>query len=187
MRPLGDEPTVEGGLVSTKKRVAKGVAFVAGLGLGSAALPLARSDADNVNMSWTLLAHVGDQCIHGKAEIDHDTAEHHRYWWALINRYDEPSGSSCLWKTAAYSRIKGESYRADVGGSVYALCLGTIGDGLGDPGYVHANYSEWGLNSPWIDGGECGAGDYRAKTYAHRQNNGWMGGEITNFTAHSFK
>jgi hypothetical protein len=170
-----------------RRRAAKGAALVAGVALGSAAIPITQSAADNVNMSWTPLWHGSGKCIHARAEIDHDVDQHHRYYWAARNTYDDPTyGTQCLWTETAYSRIKGESYRADLGAGIFSLCLGTVGDGLGDGGYVHRSASTWGINSQWFDNGECGTGDYKAKTYAHRQNGGWQGGEITSGT-HAFK
>jgi hypothetical protein len=162
------------------------MALVAGVGLGSALVPVARSGAHNIDMSWYTVANTGAMCVQLRAEIDHDTEQVHRYWWGIKSTTEHSTGTDCISLQNGYLRLKGESYMATSGGTLYGLCSATIGDGLGVGGYHHSTEDVWGLNSYWWQSGECGAGDYKAKTYGHRQNNGWFGGEIVS-GLHAFK
>jgi hypothetical protein len=162
------------------------MALVAGVGLGSALVPVARSGAHSINMSWHTVANTGAMCVQLRAEIDHDTDQVHRYYWTLRSMTEHSTGTDCTTLQNGYLRLKGESYMATSGGTLYGLCSATIGDGLGVGGYYHSTEDVWGLNSYWWQSGECGAGDYKAKTYGHRQNNGWFGGEIVS-GLHAFK
>lgn len=168
--------------------VATGISGFAGIGAGVLLATAGRAAGDNINMSWTTVANVngGITCVQSRAEIDHDVDQHHRKFWTARHR-TVSGGVACNSSGGTIQmRLRGEwLYRAQ-STDPYGLCTATVGDGLGDPGYIHASTSSMGTNSAWRDGGICGGGQYVAKTWGHVFNNGWIGGPL-NSPKHDFK
>lgn len=157
------------------------VCLVVGVGAGAATYQVA--SAHDINMALTYVAQgVSNRCVNTEAEIDHDTARHNRTYHNMHSyEWKQPAGSnqySC-YLTSYYNRMRGQAYRAPVGGS-YVECWSTIGDGLGDYGYIHKTSSQWSFNTYWKNSWPCGAtsGYMVTKSSAYTQNGGWVGGWI---------
>ena len=165
----------------------RALALLGGASAGLLALTAGQAGAHNINQDWRIVADNGTTCVQARAEIDHDEGpDRNRMVWIVRSQTENSVGSPCANARTRQMRLKGYRYHREHAAAPWAICTGTVGDGLGDPGYIHHNTTSIDIDSPWTTGGPCGGGQYLSQTWGHVQNNGWFGGH-TNSGIHDFK
>lgn len=145
-------------------------------GLLLASIPVSAHDIDK---GYVTVAATAVNCLELRSEIDHDANDQVRISSRLNHYAGGGGGSGCSDLSRASTRMKASLYREVQAGGALAVCTSTLGDGLGDAGYLHVQGDgASGLNTSWQPGWPCGDGGaaYVSVTDGHVQNNGWIGG-----------